>query len=124
MQICGQFSPVHLERLFDYQKQCMIKEKEKYEENYELTFPRHFKEKRLIHPKVETLKGKIEGEITRVTPRYFPSTDTARLQKVAEIMELQPAFTLKLMLQDFPPETFSHADIHEELMVPSGIYRS
>ena len=124
MQICGQFSPVHLERLFNFQKQCMIKEKEKYEENHELTFPRHFKEKRLINPKIETLKERIEGEITRVTPRYFPSTDTARLQKVAEIMELQPAFTLKLMLQDFPPETFSHADIHEELMVPSGIYRS
>ena len=88
MQICGQFSPVHLERLFNFQKQCMITEKEKYEENFELTFPHHFKEKRLIGPKIETLKGKIEAEITRVAPRYFPSTDTARLQKLAEIMEL------------------------------------
>ena len=39
-------------------------------------------------------------------------------------MELQPAFTLKLMLNDFPPESFSYADIQEELMEPSGIYRS
>ena len=90
----------------------------------ELTFPRHFKEKRLIQPKIDNLNGKIEGEITRVTPKYFPSTDTARLQKISQIMELQPAFTLKLMLQDFPPDSFSHVDIHEELMVPSGIYRS
>ena len=44
MQICGQFSPVHLERLFNFQKQCMIKEKEKFEENYELTSERFFKE--------------------------------------------------------------------------------
>ena len=124
MQICRQFSPVHLERLFNFQKQCMITEKEKYEENFELTFPHHFKEKRLIGPKIETLKEGINGKITKVTPRYFPSTDTARLQKVAEIMDLHSAFTLKLILQDFPPETFSHADIHENLMEPSGIYRS
>ena len=91
---------------------------------HELTFPRHFKEKRLLQPKIDNLNGKIAGEVNRITPKYFPSTDTARLQKIADIMELQPAFTLKLMLQDFPPETFSHLDIHEELMEPSGIYRS
>ena len=79
MQICRQFSPVHLERLFNFQKQCMIKEKEKYEESLELTFEHHFKEKRLINPKIETLKEGLNGKITRVTPRYFPSTDTARL---------------------------------------------
>ena len=86
MQICRKFSPVHLERLFNFQKECMIKEKEKYEEMHELTFPHHFKEKRLLTPKIENLKGKIEGEITRITPKYFPCTDTARLQKLAQIM--------------------------------------
>ena len=89
MQICCQFSPVHLERLFNFQKECMIKEKEKYEEHHELTLPHHFREKRLINPKIDNLKGKIGGEITRVTPKYFPNTDTARLQKLAQIMELQ-----------------------------------
>ena len=39
-------------------------------------------------------------------------------------MDLQSAFTLKLILQDFPPKSFSHVDIHEKLMEPSGIYRS
>ena len=102
----------------------MIEEKEKYELTLELTYEKHFKEKRLIDPKIETLNQRINGEITMVTPRYFPSTDTARLQKVAEIMDLQPAFTLKLILQDFHPESFSDADIHENLMEPSGIYRS
>ena len=124
MKICGQFSPVHLERLFNFEKECLIQEMEKYEMHHELTFPHHFKEKELINPKIETLKGKIEGEITRVTPRYFPHTDTARLQKLAQIMELQPAFTLRLIIEDFPPESFSYADIHEELEKPSGIYRS
>ena len=61
---------------------------------HELTCEHLFAEKRLIQPKIDTLKEKIEGEITRVTPRYFPCTDTARLQKIAQIMELQPAFTL------------------------------
>ena len=56
--------------------------------HHELTIEGDFKEQRLISPKIETLKGKIEGEITRVTPRYFPHTDTARLQKLAQIMEL------------------------------------
>ena len=57
MQICRQFSPDHLERLFDYQKMCMTKEKEKFEEMHELTFPRHFNEKKLLNPKIDNLKG-------------------------------------------------------------------
>ena len=107
MLICHQFSPVHLVRLFNYQKECMIKEKEEYEERHELTYEKYWKEKRLIQPKIDTLNEKIGGEITRITPKYFPCSDTARLQKLAQIMELQPAFTLKLILKDFPPDSFS-----------------
>ena len=88
MKICSQFSPVHLERLFNFQKECMIEEKEKYEEMNELTLDEDFKVRRLLEPKIDNLNGKIEGEITRITPKYFPSTDTARLQKIADIMKL------------------------------------
>ena len=89
----------------------MVKEKDKYEEMHELTHENFFREKRLIEPKIENLKGKIEGEIIRVTPKYFPCTDTARLQKLAQVMDLQPDFTLKLILKDFPSDSFSFVDI-------------
>ena len=48
MQICRQFSPVHLEKLFNFQKLCMTEEKEKYEENLELNNEEIYFEKRLI----------------------------------------------------------------------------
>ena len=68
--------------------------------------------------------GKDGFELGLIDPRYMPETDTARLQLLAQIMELEPDLTLKLIVLNFPPNSFSHQDIQIDLVEGSALTRT
>ena len=59
-----------------------------------------------------------------VDPRYLPESDTARLQLFAQVMELEPIFTIKLILDHFEPESFQQSDIHYDFVEKSGLSKA
>ena len=59
-----------------------------------------------------------------VDPRFLPGKDTSRLQKLAEIMQLNPVFTLNLVIDEFPPGCMKHTDMELDLIEGSGLTRA
>ena len=51
-------------------------------------------------------------------------TDTSNLQMLAKIMELETAFTLRLILRDLPPNSIKHTDLELDLIEGSGLTRA
>ena len=63
----------------------------------------------ILKNKVAQLQAE-DGDSIIQLGKVLPKSETARLQKLALAMEAHPALILRLVVNHFPPNTFSHED--------------